>query len=81
MVMEYLAGFGIEGVLREQPLSDEESIGSLEMMIERYEEERPDAASAPRHGDERVLAHGGFEPPQDFDAEMAELVNRVEGQG
>lgn len=80
MAMDYLAGFGVTGVLREVPLTDLESIGSLEMMIERYEGERPDAASAPRHGDDRVLAQG-FVPPEDFDAEMAALVSRVEVQG
>jgi len=76
MALEYLAGFGVEAERRAEPLSDLESIGCLEMMLERYEGERPDAAVAPRHGDERVLA-AGFCPPDDFDAEMAALVART----
>lgn len=80
LAMEYLAGFGITATLRERPLSPEESIGSLEMVIERYEAERPNEGDAPRHGDERVLA-AGFSPPTDFDAEMADLVSRTPGGG
>lgn len=76
MALEYLAGFGIVAERRAQPLSDIESIGCLEMMLERYEGERPDADAAPRHGDERVLK-AGFCPPEDFDAEMAALVART----
>lgn len=73
----YLARHGIIGERRDVPLDTMESIGSLEMVLERYEGERPAEAEAPRHGDDRVLA-AGFVPPSDFDAEMAELVGRVE---
>ncbi|MCJ1961238.1 HyaD/HybD family hydrogenase maturation endopeptidase [Novosphingobium mangrovi (ex Hu et al. 2023)] len=76
MALDYLAGFGIVGERRTVPLGDAESIGSLEMVLERYEGERPDAEIAPRHGDDRVLG-AGFVPPADFDAEMAELVSRM----
>ena len=79
MALDYLAGFGIEPNERAEPLDAVEGIGCLEMTRERYEAGRPDARSAPRHGDERVLG-AGFAPPEDFDAEMAELVSRVEGQ-
>jgi hydrogenase maturation protease len=42
------------------PLSPEQGIGSLEMLMEHYEAARPDADQAPRHGDARVLADGGL---------------------
>ncbi len=75
VALEYLEGFGITGVRRSTPRGDEQGIGCLEMVLERYEGERPDAASAPRHGDERVLAMDGFVPPADYDAQIADLVN------
>ncbi|MCJ2182801.1 HyaD/HybD family hydrogenase maturation endopeptidase [Novosphingobium sp. 1949] len=81
LALEYLEGFGIKAVRRARPLADEQGIGCLEMVLERYEAERPDAASAPRHGDERVLSTGGFVPPADFDAEIAELVAQVPAAG
>lgn len=73
MAIDYMAAFGVTLTRRTVPRSDAESIGCLEMTLARYEDERPDAADAPRHGDERVLA-AGFMPPSDFDAEMAALV-------
>ena len=76
IAFEYLAQFGISPAPRQVPLADVDGIGCLEMTLDRYEEDRPDATSAPRHGDERVLA-AGFVPPADFDAEMAALVERV----
>lgn len=76
IAFDYLARFGIAPERRAVPLADVEGIGSLEMALDRYEDERPDAVSAPRHGDERVLA-AGFTPPTDFDAEMAALVDQV----
>lgn len=79
LALDYLAGFGIVAERRAEPLSDIESIGSLEMMLERYEGERPDADDAPRHGDHRVLA-AGFCPPENFDDEMAALVASVPGK-
>lgn len=78
MALDYLRQFGVTATPRSEPLADQDTIGSLEMVLERYEGGRPDAGAAPRHGDERVLA-AGFVPPADFDAEMAALVSRVEG--
>jgi hydrogenase maturation protease len=39
------------------------------MLIERYEDERPDPAAAPRHGDARVLAEGWSGPASERDHE------------
>ncbi|EGD60638.1 hydrogenase expression/formation protein [Novosphingobium nitrogenifigens DSM 19370] len=53
--LDWLAARGVHARRREQPLRPEQGIGSLEMLIERYEDERPDADAAPRLGDSRVL--------------------------
>lgn len=73
LAIEYLAGFGIAAVRREVPLPADHGIGSPEMMLERYEGERPDAETAFRGGDARVLASPDWVGPDDFDAEMAAL--------
>ncbi|TWB23766.1 hydrogenase maturation protease [Nitrospirillum amazonense] len=76
LALEYLAGFGIAANPRPVPLPAEQGIGSLEMMLERYETERPDEAAAFRGGDARVLGAGGWTGPADFEVEMQALVGR-----
>ena len=61
--LAWLAQRDIAATRRSTPLAPEQSIGSLEMLIERYEEERPDPAQAPRLGDTRVLASEGWAGP------------------
>jgi len=80
LALEYLAGFGIEADRRAKPLPIEQGIGCLEMMLDRYEAERPDEEAACRTGDERLLASGAWSAPTDFDAEMAALVSKVGAQ-
>ena len=78
LALEYLAGFGIMGQRRDQPLPPEQGIGSLEMLIHHYEGERPDEAAAFRQGDDRVIGSPGWQAPKDFDAELAALVSAQE---
>lgn len=71
LALDYLAGFGIRPERRPSPA---ETIASTEMTLDRYEGERPDESAAPRAGDARLLADGLWRGPEDFDAEMAQLV-------
>ncbi|MFA6220131.1 MAG: HyaD/HybD family hydrogenase maturation endopeptidase [Erythrobacter sp.] len=74
LAIEYLAGFGIPAQRRAEPLRPEQGIGCMEMLLERYEDERPTADTAARHGDERIISSPAWDAPRDFDAEMAALV-------
>lgn len=53
--LNWLKPFGVVAEGREQPLSSEESLSGSEVNLETYENQRPSAAQACRHGDERVL--------------------------
>lgn len=72
----WLAARGIHATRRAQPLRPEEGIGSLEMLIERYETERPAAEEAPRLGDARVLSDSWAGPgsAEAHEAEIAALL-------
>ena len=53
--LRYLGRFGIVAQRRERPLPQEATLASREMVMERYEDERPSAEAACRVGDDRVL--------------------------
>lgn len=55
MALEYLAGFNIVPVLRNEPLPDRFSLNSPALNIEQYENQRPSEQDACRIGDERFL--------------------------
>jgi hydrogenase maturation protease len=54
--LAWLEQFGIEARRRQAPLGSSELLGGTEIDLERYEDERPDAVTACRVGDDRVLA-------------------------
>ena len=72
--LSFLDQHGVVSHPRTEPLGEDQTIASLEMTLGRYEGDRPEAADAFRHGDSRVLEGQGWNGPQDFDAEVAELV-------
>lgn len=80
IALEYLAALGVKAEPRAEPLREDETIASSEMALTRYETGRPDAETALRQGDGRVLAGGGWKGPEDFEAEMQALVNAPEGR-
>ena len=53
--LAYLAGFGIEGTRRAQPLPETATIACDRMVMSRYEAERPNEEAACRTGDARFL--------------------------
>lgn len=75
--LSFLASHGIQAAPREAVLSEDNTIASLEMTLGRYEGGRPAAQDAYRHGDDRVLMAGGWSGPEDFDAEMEQLVSQL----
>ncbi len=77
--LDFLAGFGVHPVSREMTLSEDDTIASLEMTMGRYEGGRPPESQAFRHGDSRVLASEGWNGPEDFEREVADLVSRPAG--
>lgn len=76
VALQWLAARGVHATRRPAPLSPEQGIGSLEMLMEHYEAARPDADQAPRHGDARVLADGWAGPagPEDHEAEIQSIL-------
>jgi len=54
--LAWLGNHGIQATVREHPLPESESIAGAEVVMERYEGDRPSATEACRVGDERVLA-------------------------
>ncbi len=62
MALDYLGGFGIRAVRREQPLEPDAGLQGAIADIHRYESERPSESLACRVGDERVLSLEGFQP-------------------
>jgi hydrogenase maturation protease len=62
MVLEYLAGFGVQGRLREQQIVPDTTVQGAISDMTRYEAERPAETQACRLGDERVLQMDGFRP-------------------
>lgn len=81
IALDYLTAHDVTAKRRTVPLGDDETIASLEMALRRYESGRPDSATAPRLGDCRVLAGDRWHGPEDFDAEMAEILNEPVGRG
>ena len=64
--LDYLKGFGIAARRRPTPLPEGATLASPEMILERYEGERPSADTACRIGDGRVLAAADPDrPPPD----------------
>ena len=74
MALNFLAAHGVMAAPRSEPLSETDTIASVEMTLARYETERPGEEDAFRHGDARVLESESWQGPQDFDAEMERLV-------
>lgn len=62
LVLEYLAGFGIHGLLRKEPERPDTRLQGEISDIDRYEAGRPAENSACRVGDLRVLRMEGFNP-------------------
>ncbi len=58
--LTWLRDLGIDAVRRPRPLGPEASIAGREIDMAGYEDERPDAESACRVGDDRVLASSRF---------------------
>ncbi|WP_150524501.1 HyaD/HybD family hydrogenase maturation endopeptidase [Roseibium sediminis] len=79
--LQFLADHGIQATERDGELSEDDTIASLEMTLGRYEGGRPDAASAYRHGDDRVVSASGWSGPSDFEAEMEALVKHPAERG
>ena len=53
--LRWLRGFGVEAPRRDAPLPESERLGARALDLIPYEAGRPDAKSAPRTGDPRVL--------------------------
>lgn len=71
--LAYLAGFGVTPRRRDAPaLLDEVTTRATAWQV--YEAGRPDAGSAFRGGDARVVMSGGWRGPADFEREMASLL-------
>jgi hydrogenase maturation protease len=62
LVLDYLAGFGVSGHLRERPQSADTRLQGAIADIERYEAGRPAESAACRVGDARILQMAGFDP-------------------
>ncbi|QDG78712.1 HyaD/HybD family hydrogenase maturation endopeptidase [Labrenzia sp. PHM005] len=75
--LTFLEKHDVFAEMRCDQLGEDDTIASLEMTLGRYEGGRPDAVNAFRHGDSRVLAGDGWSGPDDFDAEVAEMVART----
>ncbi len=60
--LRYLEVFGISARKRERPLPAEATLSSREMLLERYEAERPSDEAACRSGDARVLSAAADRP-------------------
>lgn len=75
--LNFMKAHGIEAKKRDVPLPEEASIGCTTMVLSRYEDERPDAGQAARHGDARVLNSGKWQGPKDFQKEMDELLGEM----
>ena len=74
--LKFLANHGVTATRRAQPLREDFTIASQEMALSRYEEGRPDAGEACRHGDQRVIAGQGWQGPRDFEAEITEILGK-----
>lgn len=59
--LAWLDNHGIQATVREHPLPECESIAGAEVVMERYEGDRPSAAAACRVGDARVLASKDYD--------------------
>ncbi len=59
--LKWLAGFGIEGGKRAQPLGPDQLLAGQEVNIRDYEKQRPDERVASRVGDDRVLKSEAYE--------------------
>jgi hydrogenase maturation protease len=77
--LNWLAERGVHAARRAVPLAPEQGLGCLEMVIERYEEERPDDAAAPRLGDARVLEGEQWAGPVSAEAHEAQLRDLLGG--
>ena len=60
--LRFLGGFGIVAQRRTTPLPADSTLSSREMVMDRYEAERPSAEAACREGDARVLFGENPEP-------------------
>ena len=78
--LKFLANHGVTATRRAQPLREDFTIASQEMALSRYEEGRPDAGEACRHGDQRVIAGQGWQGPRDFEAEITEILGKPKAE-
>ncbi len=81
MAVAELRRLGIALRPRPVPLPPESTIACPIMTPERYEDERPGEDQAFRKGDLRVLAGGGFSPPEDPEAEIEAILSASAGEG
>ncbi len=79
LALDYLAGHGVQAQRRHEPLDTGDTIASSEMIMDRYEADRPDAALACRQGDDRLLASGNWSGPTDLDAEVEAMLRQPTG--
>lgn len=62
IAIRYLEDAGIDVRRRSKPLSELEALAGEEIRLDRYEDERPEAHHAYRHGDARVVFARGSAP-------------------
>lgn len=74
--LAYLSNLNVTYTKRETPL-DQHMIGCQVMHLDRYENERPDAAEACRVGDERLIRDERFDAPQNYDEELERVLAEV----
>ncbi|MEX3010543.1 HyaD/HybD family hydrogenase maturation endopeptidase [Hoeflea sp. TYP-13] len=73
-VIAYLEKHGVPVHRRCDALSETDTIASGEITLSNYENGRPGAHSAFRHGDDRVVSSDRWQGPKDFELEVERLV-------
>ena len=74
--LDELAAIDIHPTARPLRLIEDATIASNELVLQRYESERPDSDVAPRHGDPRFLDPQRWHGPGDFEAEIDRLLGQ-----
>ena len=75
--LKYLQDKGVEFNKRDLPLTQQHTIGCEVMLLDRYENERPDEQTACRFGDERLITDNRFDAPKNYDEEMEKVLSEV----
>ncbi len=77
VALEYLASHGVTATKRAQRLPEDVTLACNVMLQSRYEDERPSEEEAYRQGDARIVNDSRWRAPEDFDAEMTEVVRHL----